>query len=130
MSPPIQTNLFINGEYVPSSSGETLSIYSPVDDSLVADNVQVASEADVDRAVAAARAAFPAWRDTAGHKRAKCMLRFADLLERESERLAGLGRFLLSFLSDFSFIAFGFDFVISFVGGEERLALRPFSVRF
>jgi hypothetical protein len=130
MSPPIQTNLFINGEYVPSSSGETLSIYSPVDDSLVADNVQVASEADVDRAVAAARAAFPAWRDTAGHKRAKCMLRFADLLERESERLAGLGRFLLSFLSDFSFIAFGFDFVISFVGDEERLALRPFSVRF
>ena len=99
MSPSIQTNLFINGEYVPSSSGETLSIYSPVDDSLVADNVQVASEADVDRAVAAARAAFPAWRDTAGHKRAKCMLRFADLLERESERLAGLGRFhsLLSF---------------------------------
>jgi hypothetical protein len=58
------------------------------------------------------------------------MLRFADLLERESERLAGLGRFLLSFLSDFSFIAFGFDFVISFVGDEERLALRPFSVRF
>ena len=105
MSPPIQTNLFINGEYVPSSSGETLSIYSPVDDSLVADNVQVASEADVDRAVAAARAAFPAWRDTAGHKRAKCMLRFADLLERESERLAGLGRFLLSFLSDFSFFS-------------------------
>lgn len=92
MSPPIQTNLFINGEYVPSSTGEILSIYSPVDDSLVSDSVQVASEADVDRAVAAARAAFPAWRDTAGHKRAKCMLKFAELLERESERLAGLGR--------------------------------------
>lgn len=94
MSPPdIQTNLFINGEYAPSSAGETLAIYSPVDDSLVSDSVQVASEADVDRAVAAARAAFPAWRDTAGHKRAKCMLKFAEILERESERLAGLGRF-------------------------------------
>ncbi|GAB7331932.1 hypothetical protein MBLNU13_g03854t1 [Cladosporium sp. NU13] len=91
MSPPdIQTNLFINGEYAPSSAGETLAIYSPVDDSLVSDSVQVASEADVDRAVAAARAAFPAWRDTAGHKRAKCMLKFAEILERESERLAGL----------------------------------------
>jgi hypothetical protein len=92
MSPPLQTNLFINGEYIPSSTGDTLSIYSPVDDSLVSDEVQVASEADVDRAVAAARAAFPAWRDTAGHKRAKCMLRFAEILERESGRLAELGK--------------------------------------
>jgi aldehyde dehydrogenase (NAD+) len=91
MSPPLQTNLFINGSYLPSSTGDTLSIYSPVDDSLVSDQVQVASEADVDRAVAAARAAFPAWRDTAGHKRAKCMLRFAEILERESGRLAELG---------------------------------------
>lgn len=103
MAPQIQTNLFINGEYVPSSTGETLSIYSPVDDSLVSDQVQVASEADVDRAVAAARAAFPAWRDTAGHKRAKCMLKFAEILERESERLAGLGRFLFVSLSSLLF---------------------------
>jgi len=88
----IQTNLFINGEYIPSSTGDTLAIYSPVDDSLVSDAVQVASEADIDRAVAAARAAFPAWRDTAGHKRAKCMLKFAEILEREAEVLAGLGR--------------------------------------
>ena len=103
MSPPIQTNLFINGEYIPSSTGDTLAIYSPVDDSLVSDQVQVASEADVDRAVAAARAAFPAWRDTAGHKRAKCMLKFAEILERESERLAGLGRFPFVLLSSLLF---------------------------
>jgi aldehyde dehydrogenase (NAD+) len=90
----LQTNLFINGEYSPSSSGDTLAIYSPVDDSVVSDKVQVASEADVDRAVAAARAAFPAWRDTAGHKRAACMFKFAEILEREAERLAGLGRSL------------------------------------
>jgi aldehyde dehydrogenase (NAD+) len=88
----LQTNLFINGEYSPSSSGETLAIYSPVDDTLVSDKVQVASEADVDRAVEAARAAFPAWRDMAGHKRAACMFKFAEILEREAERLAGLGR--------------------------------------
>lgn len=91
MSTDLQTKLFINGSYVPSSTGETLSIYSPVDDSLVTDKVQIASEEDVDRAVDAARAAFPAWRDTAGQKRAKCMLKFAELLERDVERLAGLG---------------------------------------
>jgi len=92
----LQTNLFINGEYSPSSTGEILTIYSPTDDSLVSDKVQVAGEADVDRAVAAARAAFPAWRDTAGHKRAACMFKFAELLEREAERLAGLGRLIVS----------------------------------
>ncbi|KAK0939482.1 hypothetical protein LTR29_008978 [Friedmanniomyces endolithicus] len=86
----IQTNLFINGEYVPSSKGETLSIYSPNDDSLVTDKVQVASEADVDRAVDAAKAAFPKWRDTAGHKRAAIMYKFADLLEKNVDKLAKL----------------------------------------
>ena len=98
MSSALQTNLFINGSYSPSSTGETLTIHNPADDSLVSDKVQVASEADVDRAVDAARSAFPAWRDTAGHKRAACMFKFADLLEREAERLAGLGGlFVLSF---------------------------------
>lgn len=75
---------------MPSSSGETLTIYNPNDDSVVTDKVQVASEADVDRAVAAAKAAFPKWRDTAGAKRAKCMLKFADLLEANADRLAKL----------------------------------------
>lgn len=77
-------------QYVPSSSGETLSIYSPNDDSLVTDKVQVASEADIDQAVAAAKAAFPKWRDTAGHKRATIMNKFADLLEKNVDKLAHL----------------------------------------
>ena len=77
-------------QYVPSSTGETLTIYNPNDDSLVTDKVQVASEADIDNAVAAAKAAFPKWRDTAGAQRAKCMLKFADLLEANAERLAKL----------------------------------------
>lgn len=85
-----QTNLFINGKYVPSSSGETLTIHSPNDDSLVTDKIQAASEADVDAAVAAAKAAFPQWRDTAGHKRAAIMLKFADLLEANVDKLAQL----------------------------------------
>ena len=130
MSPPIQTNLFINGEYIPSSTGDTLAIYSPVDDSLVSDKVQVASEADVDRAVAAARAAFPAWRDTAGHKRAKCMLRFAEILERESERLAGLGRYFYFYfivvvlVLGFSPLFFAFD-VLSLPRGRRGTSNPP-----
>lgn len=75
---------------MPSSSGEKLSIYNPSDDSLVTDKVQVASEADVDRAVAAAKAAFPVWSSIPGAKRAAIMLKFADLLEANAPKLAKL----------------------------------------
>lgn len=85
-----ETRLFINGEYIEGTGKEILSIHSPNDDSLVTDKVQVASEQDVDKAVAAAKAAFPKWRDTAGHKRAAIMLKFADLLEANIEKLAKL----------------------------------------
>jgi aldehyde dehydrogenase (NAD+) len=50
----------------------------------------VASEADVDRAVAAAKAAFPSWSSIPGAKRAAIMLKFADLLEANAERLGKL----------------------------------------
>jgi aldehyde dehydrogenase (NAD+) len=56
----------------------------------VTDSVQVASEADVDRAVAAAKAAFPGWSSTPGAKRAAIMLKFADLLDANAERIGRL----------------------------------------
>lgn len=52
--------------------------------------MQIAGEKDIDAAVAAAKKAFPAWRDTAGHKRAAIMNKFADLLEKNADRLARL----------------------------------------
>lgn len=85
-----QINLFINGQYRPSSSGETLSIFNPHDDSLVTDKVQVPSEKDIDDAVAAAKAAQPAWAALSGQKRAMIMLKFAELLEKNADRLATL----------------------------------------
>lgn len=75
---------------MPSSTGETLTIYNPKDDTLVSDQCQSASEADVDAAVKAAQAAFPAWKRTAGLKRGACMYRFADLLETHRDRIASL----------------------------------------
>lgn len=54
------------------------------------DQVQVAGEKDVNDAVAAAKAAFPAWSRKAGHKRATIMLNFANLLEKNIDRLAKL----------------------------------------
>lgn len=90
MGADFQTNLFINNEYVPSSTGETLTIYNPSTEELVSDKVQVASEADVDNAVAAAKKAFPLWSSTPGPKRASIMLKFADLLEAHASSIGKL----------------------------------------
>ena len=67
-----------------------MTIYNPNDDSLVTDKVQVAGDKDIDDAVAAAKAAFPKWRETAGHKRGAIMLKFAELLEKNQDKLAKL----------------------------------------
>ena len=48
------------------------------------------TQADVDRAVAAAKAAFPGWRDTTPGERAPALLKLADLLEEHGEELCAL----------------------------------------
>ena len=52
------------------------------------DKLQVASEQDVDDAVAAAKAAFPRWSSTPGAKRASIMLKSTDLLDKIAEKIA------------------------------------------
>ena len=83
-------DLFLTpSKYVDATSGETLSIYNPHDESLVADGIQVASEGDVDKAVAAARAAFHGeWSKWTPQQRSEVMLKFADLTDKHAEELA------------------------------------------
>ena len=57
---PIRHQLFINGQFVDAADGQTLATLNPHDNSVIAD-VAMAGREDVDRAVAAAEAAFPAW---------------------------------------------------------------------
>jgi malonate-semialdehyde dehydrogenase (acetylating)/methylmalonate-semialdehyde dehydrogenase len=52
--------------------------------------VALASKATVEEAIAAAEAAFPAWRDTPPMKRARVMYRFKELLEQHAERICTL----------------------------------------
>ncbi|KAE8364367.1 Aldehyde/histidinol dehydrogenase [Aspergillus caelatus] len=59
---PIETRLFIYGQFQPATDGKTFKLINPYTHEPVAD-VHEASEQDVDKAVAAAKAAFPAWRD-------------------------------------------------------------------
>jgi aldehyde dehydrogenase (NAD+) len=57
---PIETRLFINWEFVPSKAGKTFEVASPTTEKFV-DQLHEADATDVDDAVAAAKAAFPAW---------------------------------------------------------------------
>ncbi|KAF9888177.1 hypothetical protein FE257_009172 [Aspergillus nanangensis] len=83
------TGLFINNEFVPAQSGETLTTVNPFDESIIA-AVASAGTDDVDLAVAAAREAFqaPEWRSMGASERGLLLCRLADLCERDQEILA------------------------------------------
>src|ERR1022692_5072795 len=86
---PIRHQLFIGGKFVDAASGETLATVNPHDNSSIA-NVAMAGKADVDRAVAAAQAAFPAWSRMDAGARGRILLKLADRIEDHLEELARL----------------------------------------
>ena len=79
---------FIDGTWT-TGSGGTADVVNPFDASVV-DRLDQAGPEDVDRAVAAARAAFDAgpWPRTATVERAALLHRVADLLQRDKEQIA------------------------------------------
>lgn len=85
----IEGRAFIQGEYTAAADGAQFDCISPIDGRLL---TQVAScdQADAERAVASARAAFDAgsWAQLAPAKRKAVMIRFAELLEAHAEELA------------------------------------------
>ncbi|WP_405145353.1 aldehyde dehydrogenase family protein [Sphaerisporangium sp. NBC_01403] len=66
-----------------------MKIINPATEDVLAD-VELADLAETDRAVERARKAFPAWRDVAPGDRARLLRRFADLVDRHGDELAGL----------------------------------------
>src|SRR5262249_32010015 len=56
----LPNKLFIGNEFVDALDGATIDVLAPHDNSLIT-KIAAAAERDVDRAVAAAEAAFPAW---------------------------------------------------------------------
>ena len=85
----LQTKLFIDGEFVDAESGDTVEVLNPHDGSKLADIAQ-GGPADIDKAVAAARRAFPAWRAMQAAVRGKLLLDLADAIEANSDELAEL----------------------------------------
>ncbi|MGT2425179.1 CoA-acylating methylmalonate-semialdehyde dehydrogenase [Amnibacterium kyonggiense] len=79
---------WIGGSAV-SGSGRTGDVYDPAL-GVVTKRVAFADRDDVDAAVAAARTAYPAWRDLSLAKRQQIMFRFRELLEARKGELAEL----------------------------------------
>jgi acyl-CoA reductase-like NAD-dependent aldehyde dehydrogenase len=85
----IETKLFIGGEFVDAVEGATVATLNPHDGSVIAE-VSEARAADVDRAVAAAKEASPAWAATSAMDRGRLLLKLADAIENDTANLARL----------------------------------------
>jgi acyl-CoA reductase-like NAD-dependent aldehyde dehydrogenase len=82
--------LFINGEFTDSEGGSTFKSISPATEEVLAE-VTSASEADVDRAVAAARRAYTGvWGRMSGADRGKYLFRIARILQERAREFAVL----------------------------------------
>ncbi|MCZ6915894.1 MAG: CoA-acylating methylmalonate-semialdehyde dehydrogenase [Gemmatimonadetes bacterium] len=78
---------FIGGEWLAATGTDSLPVKDPSTDEVL-HRVPLSSSADVDRAVRAAREAFPAWRETPAVERARVLFRLKALLERHIDDLA------------------------------------------
>src|SRR5687767_6972400 len=79
---------FIAGKYVDAVSGETFDNISPIDGRLIG-KVAAGNQADIDAAVASARAAFDkgSWSKMAPARRKRVLIKLADLIRANAEDL-------------------------------------------
>lgn len=77
---------YIGGEWIDSESQKYTTIYDPSTGKPIA-QVPQCTAAEVEKAVAAAKAAFPAWKNTPVRTRAGIMMKLRGLIERDKEEL-------------------------------------------
>ncbi len=85
----LRNKLFIGGQWVDGTDGGTIDVINPHDGSVIT-AIAEATAADVDRAVVAARKAFPAWSSMAAMDRGRLLLKLADRIEEEQAELGRL----------------------------------------
>src|SRR5579864_3773391 len=82
--------MLINGKWESSSGGKTLPVYDPSTEEVIA-TVPDANGKDIDRAVAAARAAFEGpWGQTTPVERGRVLFRLAERIRKDAAKLAEL----------------------------------------
>jgi malonate-semialdehyde dehydrogenase (acetylating) / methylmalonate-semialdehyde dehydrogenase len=80
---------FIGGKTERGAGDRTQAVFNPATGA-VARRLVLGTAADVDAAVASAKAAFPGWRDTPPIRRARVLLRFLELMNRHKDELAAI----------------------------------------
>lgn len=78
---------YINGEHVKGTSGRFADVFNPATGELQA-KAPLASKAELDAAVEIAAAAQPAWGAMNPQRRARVLMKFVDLLNRDMDKLA------------------------------------------
>jgi betaine-aldehyde dehydrogenase len=86
---PRPKGMLIDGQWVEAASGQRFSVENPAKRTPIAD-VPRAAAADVDRAVAAAQKAQPAWAKVVPRERGKLLLKIAEAFEARVEEMARL----------------------------------------
>ncbi|WP_434512318.1 aldehyde dehydrogenase family protein [Desulfitobacterium sp. AusDCA] len=79
--------LFIDGKWVDGKDGKTFDTYNPSNGELLATCVDAGKE-DVDLAVKAAWRAFDSWKNVSPQERSRILLKIADLIDENAEKLA------------------------------------------
>src|SRR5277367_6715140 len=85
----IEYGHFVGGKQVAGKSGRTADVFQPMDGTVRA-HVALASKAEVRAAVENASAAQPAWAAVNPQRRARVLMRFLELVQRDYEELAAL----------------------------------------
>jgi len=80
---------FIGGKSVAGTSGRTADVFNPASGEITG-KVALASPAEVNAAVEAANAAWPAWASMPPLRRARVMFKFKELLERDRKEIAAI----------------------------------------
>ena len=80
-------DLYINGRWVPSSDGSTFKAINPANGEVLSVCAE-ATQDDVNAAVRAAQAAFPAWKNVSPRKRQAILLKIADIIDKNADTLA------------------------------------------
>lgn len=84
----MNTGSYINGKWLQPKSDQLVRNINPADTSDVIAEFPEATAADVQAAIAAAQAAFPAWRNTPGPERGRVLWRAADIARRRLDEIA------------------------------------------
>ncbi|GAA4420591.1 NADP-dependent succinate-semialdehyde dehydrogenase [Nibrella viscosa] len=118
----IRTQSYINGQWVDAASGEKFDVINPATGEVIA-SVTDMDRAEVKKAIDAAHAAWPAFRDLTAHERAGLLKRWYALILQHKEELATLmtmecGKVLSESLGE---VEYGAGFIEWFAEEAKRI---------